>query len=449
MTEPTCTPAAAVVRPAPLAAVVVLIVAVYGCAIYANLSFAVTNGADYRFFPPFRRHVNANENHALAMENFNIARSLTAGKGFAHPFNGPSGPTAWMPPLLPGLLAGILCACGGDRVAVMAAVVFLQLIVLVGTGLLVVRLGREVAPRLGAGLAVAAFLGGLLSHFHICFQTTSDCWLVLLAIDLLLAGLCWWRPLRDRRTAALWGLCGAFCAFATPIAGFTWAVLSVLVGIRRRNGSPPAVALLVAALVLTPWTVRNYLVFGRLIPIKSNVAYELYQSQCLQPNGLLQLNRTHPYDLRDPEGREYLRLGEAAFLDRKWEQFRQNVCSDPADFAARVATRFLGATLWFVPYDPAPGSLQPWVLALARLVHPLPFLAVLLLLATARRRRLSRIHWVLIGISVCYFLPYVGISYCERYAVPLLGVKVLLVLAAAERLLAFRVSAPPPGSATG
>src|SRR5262249_18566038 len=127
----------------------------------------------------------------------------------------------------------------------------------------------------------------------------------------------------------------------------------------------------------------------------------------------------------------------------------ESVCSDPADFASRVGTRFLGATLWFVPYDRAPGALRPWVLASARLVHPLPFLAVLFLLVTAVRHRLSRVHWILIGVYVCYLLPYVGISYWERYAVPLLGVKVLLVLAAAERLLAFRVSAPPPGSATG
>jgi hypothetical protein len=39
------------------------------------------------------------------------------------------------------------------------------------------------------------------------------------------------------------------------------------------------------------------------------------------------------------------------------------------------------------------------------------------------------------GIYVFYLLPYVGISYYDRYAMPLLGVKVLLVIWAAERLL--------------
>jgi len=36
-----------------------------------------------------------------------IARSLATGHGFANPFNGPSGPTAWTPPLYPLLLAGV------------------------------------------------------------------------------------------------------------------------------------------------------------------------------------------------------------------------------------------------------------------------------------------------------------------------------------------------------
>ena len=34
-----------------------------------------------------------------------IARSLAQGQGYANPFNGPSGPTAWMSPLYPLLVA--------------------------------------------------------------------------------------------------------------------------------------------------------------------------------------------------------------------------------------------------------------------------------------------------------------------------------------------------------
>jgi hypothetical protein len=54
------------------------------------------------------RHSNAGDR--LSDEHSHIARSLRAGQGFAHPFGTPTGPTAWQPPVLPSLLAGILWA---------------------------------------------------------------------------------------------------------------------------------------------------------------------------------------------------------------------------------------------------------------------------------------------------------------------------------------------------
>ena len=65
-----------------------------------------------------------------------------------------------------------------------------------------------------------------------------------------------------------------------PIVGLAWGVLSLLVGWRQRAGSRLAVALLASGLTLCPWTVRNYLVFGR--PANSGMA-ELYRvSQWIQ-----------------------------------------------------------------------------------------------------------------------------------------------------------------------
>jgi hypothetical protein len=450
MTDPTSALPPDPARRVPLAAVVVLITAVYACAVYANLSFAVTNSADYCFFPPFQRHVNANRNHDLAGENGNIARSLAAGKGFAHPFPTPAGPTAWMPPAFPALLAGLLWACAGNGDAVMAVVVFLQVAVLIGTGLLVLALARQTTRRVGAALAVTLFVVGLLGHFRWCFQMTQDWCLVLPALDLLVVGLCWWQPLGGTRAAAAWGLFGGLCALVNPAVGLSWGLLSLLVGLRDRAWSRLALAVLVTGLTLLPWTVRNYLVFGRLIPVKSNLAYELYQSQCMQPDGLVQRRtlQLHPYTAATQEGREYNALGEIAFLDHKQRQFWEAVSSQPADFLRRAARRFLAATLWYEPFDPAQEARRPWALWFSRLTHPLPFLALLVLVAASARRPLQRAQWIVIGVYLLYLLPYVGVSYYERYAVPLLGVKVLLVLWALDRLPAFRrtpVTVPPQG----
>jgi len=217
-------PAGALLGPA---AVVTLLVC--ACAAYANLSYAVTSPVDYRFFPPFEPGVNANNNQHLGAEYFNIARSMFRGKGFSSPFDQETGPTAWMPPVLPALLAGLLWACEGDKDAVITVVIFIQVAVLIGTGLLVGALAGQ-SSRLAGAVAATAYFVGLLCQFHLCFQLTHDSWLVLLALDLLLAGLCWGRPLRSLRAAVGWGVFGGLCALVSPALGLTWGMLSLAAG---------------------------------------------------------------------------------------------------------------------------------------------------------------------------------------------------------------------------
>jgi hypothetical protein len=123
-----------------------------------------------------------------------------------------------------------------------------------------------------------------------------------------------------------------------------------------------------------------------------------------------------------------------AYLDRKWEQFWQAVEGDPVGFLDRVADRFLGATLWYVPMDRTEASRRPWVFWVSRLLHPLPFLSLLVLLFTSLRNPLERFQWIVIAVYLLYLLPYIGASYYDRYSLPLIGVKVLLVLWAADRV---------------
>src|SRR5262249_44536461 len=148
------------------------------------------------------------------------------------------------------------------------------------------------------------------------------------------------------KRAAAWGVLGGLCALVNPIVGFAWGVLSLALAAQARSWRRLAVATLAAAMVLAPWTVRNYLVFGRVIPVKSNLAFELYQSQCLQPDGLLQNFAGHPNAEPGRERKEYKALGEVAYLDRKRQQFWESVRADPMEFVDRVTCRFLGVTLW-------------------------------------------------------------------------------------------------------
>jgi hypothetical protein len=310
----------------------------------------------------------------------------------------------------------------------------------VTAGLIVslLALARRTASRVGQTTAAAVYILALLYQFRLAFQKTGDSWLVMLPLDVIVVGLCWLGPLQNSKRAAVWGVLGGFCALVNPIAGFTWATLSALAGLRRRSWLAPSVALLAAALAMSPWIVRNYLVFGRLIPVKSNLFYGLYQSQCLQPDGLIQhvIFTHHPSAHNNQEAREYKALGERAFIDRKREQFFQPVRADPASFAERVAFRFFGTTLWYVQFHRPSEARQPWTLWQNRVVHPLPFLALLILAFTSVHRPLHSAQWIVIGVYFAYLMPYVAVSYYLHYGFALLGVKVLFVLWWLDRVVA-------------
>jgi hypothetical protein len=418
------------------AAALALAAVVFLCSIYANLSFTVADG-NFSYFPPFKPQHNGNQNQHLGAEYYNIAKALVAGDGFANPFAEATGPTAWMPPVLPLILAGLIWLGEGDKDVVTAMVIFLQVYAMIATGLLVLALAQR-TTRIWPSVVAALFVLALVNNFHLWFQVTHDYWLILLTLDLLVASLCWLRPLANRKSAAGWGVFGAFCALVSPVAGFCWGILTGVLALRQRAWRQLGITALCAALGMAPWTMRNLIVFGRLIPVKSNAAYELYQTQCLQPDGLLQARAfsTHPYSNAGPERQEYKRVGEMAFLDHKRELFWKAFWADPEDFADRVASRFLGTLLWYEPFnrDSEPRQ-RPLVFWWSRLVYPLPFLGALVLAFSAAWKPLAWPQWGVLGIYLVYLLPYIAISYYNRYAMPLVGVKVLLIVWGADRLL--------------
>jgi hypothetical protein len=407
-------------------------------ALYVNSSFDVAKPSDYRFFPPFRADQNRNRNDHLGAEYFSIAKSLYAGHGFASPFQEPTGPTAWMPPVLPAVLAVFLWGNGGDKDGVMNAVLVLQVAVLIFAGCLVLALARRASLLISPWTALGVYAAALLTHFTLAFQFTHDCWINLLILTLTLARACFGRPLGSLTAAASWGVFGGLAALVGPVLGFVWGILTVVEGVRGRSARRVLIATSAAVMTVTPWTVRNYWVFGRLIPVKSNLGFELYQSQCLDPDGVLRIDRlsSHPYRADNGERRAYKRLGENAYLDEKTAAWSEAVRVHPWSFVEKIGNRFLAATLVYVPLNEPKEADWYWGLWISRLTHALPFLSALVLLGSAPWCGLRREHGTLLLAYGAYLLPYVLASYYDRYAFPLLGVKALLVLGAADRLLA-------------
>jgi len=432
MQQPTVVPA----RRRPPMSTLLLVAVLASCSIYANLSFRVTDGTKYRYFPPFREYADFNMNDHLGAEYLNVARSMVAGKGFANPFTAQTGATAWMPPVFPCLLAGILWLSGGNEQVLMVAMIVLQVMSLVITGLIVLALVRQSSWRLASTVGLTMFVITVVSDFFMWFQFTHDMWLVLLALDLLVVGHCWWRPLG--RMAVVWGIVGGLCALINPVVGGAWFIVSTFEARVERRWWNLAAAALTAAIVVLPWTIRNYAVFGRWIPVKANLAYELYQSQCLTSDGLLVRDTffMHPYTTWNQERTEYTKLGEAVYLDQKDIEFRKSVSARPWDFLGRIGNRFTAATLRYQPFDPIEEwEIPEWVF-LRRIIYPLPFLAVIFLVCSALWRPLGPARWGMIVLYVAYLTPYIAISYYDRYAVPLVPIKALLMFWASERIVA-------------
>jgi hypothetical protein len=422
--------------PAPVrirSALLAICIVIASWTFYANAAILVTDPADYRFFPPFEPDNNGLMTRHLGAEYLNIAKALRGGRGFADPFRAETGPTAWMPPALPFIQAGLLWLAGDDVDILMYCVIVAQSVSLAVSGWLLLAASARAFRTHRPWTTAAIFVIFLAAQFRLAFQITHDSWLQLLALDTLLLGYAllsdaprWWGLI-------WWGVAGGVTALAGPVLGLVWATLTVLRWPTLSRWRHWLVAGLFALICVSPWIVRNALVFGRFIPLKSNLFYELYQSQCESADGLVREStfRNHPYGNRQ-ERYQYEDDGESVYLDGKRAQFVSAFRAKPGDFAVRVWNRFAAAVVLYVPMDD-PASPRPFSFwrTLPQLCQPLPLLAAVVLLISPRR--LHRYEAAALYIFVIWLLPYVIVSYYDRYGFPLLPVRVFLCAAAIDR----------------
>jgi hypothetical protein len=210
-------------------------------------------------------------------EHGEIAANLLAGRGFSVMFLGADGPTSQQAPLYPGLVAASY-ALGG--VESPRALLILELGQAVLGGVLVagvMRLAREVAPA-RPGVSLAA---GLIAAVHpTLVYAATHVQVALLAATLVSFCLAWaYRTVRTRSTrdAALTGGILALVMLTDPILGLAAVGVGLLL---RASPRLLAVAALVAAAGLVPWTLRNARVHGELVFVKSTFGYAFWQGNC-------------------------------------------------------------------------------------------------------------------------------------------------------------------------
>jgi 4-amino-4-deoxy-L-arabinose transferase-like glycosyltransferase len=251
-----------------------------------------------------------------------IARSIAQGEGFSNPLFGKTGPTAWLAPVFPYLLAGIFKIFGIYSKASAIAALALDCLFSALTCIPVYFIARKTfgeSAAAWAGWAWAFFPYGIYFSADFIWSTT---------LSTLLMSLIFLAALYLESSSSLWlwvgfGALSGFAALTDPVvmsvAPFlgAWAWYR-LYGSGRRWFLPGAGAVLAVVLVASPWFIRNYETFHKVIPFRSCLGLEVYfgnnaDSWHWGPPGY------HPSD-NENELREYQQLGEIAYTEKKFRQ---------------------------------------------------------------------------------------------------------------------------------
>jgi hypothetical protein len=388
------------------------------------------------------------EHFNFGFEAGRIARSLVLGQGYANPFNGPSGPTAWLPPIYPLLLAGCFKVFGlYTRAAAFAiltidsffsaliapAVYELAARTFDARGL--VRRGSQYAEpvALWSAWLWAAYPAALQYAIHWIWEmSVSTClftWALVYATRLRGLGEGSEGTSDDAASAerqpltrwAVFGLLWGLLALSNPSLLICFAPVVLWVGWPRvKRWSVPArtwVGVLAMSLVflavMTPWVVRNERVMHAFIPTRSNLGIELYESTLPSTEGL-SWGPSVPMSTRDPEFKLFARMGEVPYAAMRNAQAKQRIAQNPRQFWHWAIDRFF----FFWDGTPHPPEQKPVQELLRQINYGSLSLCGLLGLALMLRRRIEGVGLFAIVFALVP-IPYYFVTVQARFRHPM------------------------------
>jgi 4-amino-4-deoxy-L-arabinose transferase-like glycosyltransferase len=260
-----------------------------------------------------------------------IARSIVQGRGFGSPLFEDTGPTAWMTPVYPYLVAGVFKIFGVYTKT--SAIVLLSLNALMSA--LVCVLVFLIA-RVSFGDRIAKWSGWAWAFcpYGIYFpeERIWETWLATLLLCLLFLMV---LKFEKEDTLRIWTAFGLLWGIAVLTSPALLSVLPFLAGWliyrRCRRGqrwfAVNAVAAVAFIAVVSPWFIRNYEVFHRFVPFRDNVGIVLLMG--------IKGDTSYwgPYELgpwhNPQQWNEFKRLGELAYFDEKKHQAIEFIRTHP------------------------------------------------------------------------------------------------------------------------
>jgi 4-amino-4-deoxy-L-arabinose transferase-like glycosyltransferase len=251
--------------------------------------------------------------------NYDVhARSIAAGHGFARIGSGPSGQTAFRPPGYPYFLAGVYALTGDDRATaatryragrVANALVGTAIVALIGIVAMQLFSRRValVAMALGAIYVPLILVSGTLM---------SEPLFALLLLAALAAAIHHRRSPHRYRWALIAGVLAGLAILTRANAAILLVPLVVAVWNAkprwsRRALAPPAALVAIALATVSPWTIRNAVVFHTFVPVTTQFGTALAGTY----NDAARTGSENPASWRSLR-----RVPDYQYLIRRWRQ---------------------------------------------------------------------------------------------------------------------------------
>jgi 4-amino-4-deoxy-L-arabinose transferase-like glycosyltransferase len=379
----------------------------------------ITIGHTYRITP--RR-----DHFQFGWEIGRLARSIATGQGFSSPTDLPTGPSAWAPPLYPYILAGVFKIFGVYSAFSAWVILTFNSVFAALTCLTLYRIGETMyGPGVARAVAWAwaVFPYAIYWPVRVVWETSLTAFLFSLALLLTLRMA---NELPNRRMwivfGLLWGIIALTNTAVVSMLPFCLLWLFYYLPWQRQQFAGAALCILTAVLVVSPWLVRNYEVFGKFILVRDNLPLEMYEANNDQSAGLWTRNE-HPGN--NPEAmRRFQELGEFGFMSEKQHEVRQFIHEHPGRFLWFTAER--AVYFWIAP--PQATIVNGYDLMISR--HTNFLLAAVFAFAglwlTVRNR--VRGGFLLACFLLVYPLPYYMVNPFPRYKHPIEPAMLLLIV---------------------
>lgn len=306
------------------------------------------------------------DNHLLfGFEMGRIARSLALGHGFANPMLNDTGPTAWVGPVYPYLLAGVFKLFGIFSES--SAFVILS-INSIFSALNCVPVFLAARRSFGRPIAVLATWLWALWPYSI-YIASSFVWETCLSALLLALLFLWTLKLQGRARNSYgtaradylpWLAFGLLTGFTTHVNSSVlsvfpflvlWALYPLWHASRARAAKSAALVLLGLLLVIFPWQVRNYETFHQPVPLRDTFWVAFWVGNDGNTTTWADA-AVHP-TISATEQAELVRLGEIPYTEAKRRQSLEFLNTHRALFVVTSLRRIVYFWTGFWNLNPA------------------------------------------------------------------------------------------------